>query len=343
MPDLALWMLPALQADPVVKPKIITVPGWASSYRPGAFFPSGIVEHHTACMCRVGHDPQSCINGIIAGNTVAPGPISQLLVTATRPGVKWTGKNLDPHVILIAAGRSNHAGVGSYVWGAPAGNGSSIGIEGCGPFEDWPDGLIDFRGRVSTALLRNRGWHVGQVTTHFEYATPRGRKIDPSGAWDAEPFNGLYDPWNASMWRLRLSEYLSPPIPPDPGPGPDPGIVLKLGDIIMTDERRIYDSRTAGNRLPAALFAVPTGVDPVKHSAVMVNVTAIAQARPGYMSVNASTSFNNFQPWQVVDNARPFPLQPDGTILMGANDGGNGQPTPIHVLVDLIGVYPRVS
>jgi hypothetical protein len=215
----ARWILPALEADPVVAKKIILISGWEQKGRPPSqfsFFPSGIVEHHTACMANVGHDPQSCINGILNGNADAPGPIAQLLVTLTKPGVKWGGENIDPHAIVIAAGRCNHAGTGIYPWGAPSGNGSSIGIEVCGPPIYWPLELLQFRARVTSALLRNRLWGVHQVTTHWEYGRPVGRKIDPSGPTMLQPRLGRTDPWNPETWRRYIDETLAATRPPDP-------------------------------------------------------------------------------------------------------------------------------
>lgn len=108
----------------------------------------------------------------------------------------------------------------------------------------------------------------------------------------------------------------------------------------MTNERRIYDSRANDDQQPSSMFAVATGVDPNTHSGVFCNVTAIAGKVAGYMGVGSNTSFNNFMPGQVVDNARPFNLNSDGTISLGAQ-GANGAPTNIHITVDLIAVIPK--
>lgn len=221
----ATWLLPALKSDPVVAPRITEVSGWQTRGRPSAqfsFAPSGVIEHHTACFVKDGHDPQTCLNGILNGHSGVPGPVSQLLISWTPLGTKWNGKNLDPRVIIVAAGRANHAGTGVYSWGAPSGNGSSLGIECCGPVVGWPDQLIDFRERVTAAILRDRSWPVGRVMTHHEYATPRGRKIDPSGAYRSEPTLGLTQPWNGNVWRLRLQSHLMPKPPEPPPPPPEP-------------------------------------------------------------------------------------------------------------------------
>lgn len=217
----ATWLAPALQADPFIAKRLILVKGWETRGRPPelgfTFLPSGIVDHHTACMIKVGHDPQSCLNGILAGNGLAPPPVSQLLGTFTPPGVRWTGSNPDPRIMVVAAGRANHAGAGGYPWGAPQGNGSSIGIEWCGPpATGWPDIVIELRQRVDAAILRHNGWGVHQITTHHEYVQPvrPGAKIDPSGFYDAQPKLGQTQPWDAKAWRDGIYQLMNPPKPP---------------------------------------------------------------------------------------------------------------------------------
>lgn len=245
--EFATWMLPALRADPLVAPRVVEVAGWQTRGRPPAqfsFAPSGIIEHHTACFAKDGHDPQTCLNGILNGHSGVPGPISQLLISWTPLGTKWNGRNVDPRVILVAAGRANHAGTGTYRWGAPSGNGSSLGIECCGPVQGWPDQIIEFRERVTAALLRHRGWTADRVMTHWEYGTPRGRKIDPSGGYIWEPKLTVNQPWNPDAWRLRLIYRLmnpptpptppTPPDPPPPPPKPEPPVPENLTDTAAT-------------------------------------------------------------------------------------------------------------
>jgi hypothetical protein len=212
----ATWLAEALGADPWLAPRIIERGGWQTFGRPPADFsfnPSGFVSHHTACMARTNHDPQGCINGIVAGNSSAPGPIAQLLGTWTPPGTRWNGSNADPRIVVIAAGRANHAGDGVYPWGAPSGNGSSIGIEWCGPPDTgagpWPDVVVECYERVAAALLRHCGWTTRQLTTHWEYGTPRGRKIDPSGPYVGQPTLASLTPWDPATWRARIDARLA--------------------------------------------------------------------------------------------------------------------------------------
>jgi len=204
-----------LRADPFLRPRVIERDGWRDRGRPPAqftFAPSGLIEHHTACGVAVGHDPATCTAGIIAGVNGTPGPISQLHGTWTPPGVPWRGNNADPRIIITAAGRANHAGDGLYPWGAPAGNGSALGIEWCGPpaVGEWPPIVVKLRQHVTAAILRARRWDAGRVVTHHSYAEPRrpGAKIDPSGPWSRQPTLPRLTPWSVATWRTTITPLL---------------------------------------------------------------------------------------------------------------------------------------
>lgn len=232
----ATWLADALRTDPFVAERMIELDGWKTRGRPPSqfsFLPTGIVDHHTACLMRTGHDPQNCVNGILAGNSSAPGPISQLLGTWTPLGVRWNGSNASPRIIVVAAGRSNHVGVNEYPWGAPPGNGSSIGIEWCGPSNTavpWPDEVIELRERVDACILRHNDWPVSRVTTHWETARPLGRKIDPSGPWDGETSLAWNAHWNPELWRQRIAARLDTSI-------------METDLQILEDSERMYDTR----------------------------------------------------------------------------------------------------
>lgn len=346
----ARWLKPAIEADPVLKPRLIEISGWESRGRPPSqysFFPSGVIDHHTACFCRIGHDPQSCINGILSGNSSAPGPISQLLVTLTPPGVKWNGSNLDPRIILIAAGRSNHAGTGTYRWGAPGGNGSSIGIEGCGPLEFWPPLLVEIRERLTAALLRNRNWTAEQSDTHYGYATPKGRKIDPSGAWEPQPELGLLHPWHPDILRGRVAARLVQP-PPTP---PRATFGEKMQYQQLTGEGRVLDTRNPGNSdkggnngqkvaagseitVHAYRLGLPEGT-----KAVAINITAANPEQAGFLSAWPSGTRPNMSCCNY--GADPNVAVAGFTIV---NLSGYGtfqvfSAGKAHVIVDIVGAF----
>lgn len=343
----AHWLEPALRADPFVNERLVVVDGWQSRGRPASdfsFLPSGIIDHHTACMIRAGHDPRSCLNGIIAGREGAPGPISQLLGTFTPLGTRWTGDNPDPRIILIAAGRCNHAGTGIYRWGAPAGNGSSIGIEWCGPPADrWPDVVVELRERVDAAILRNRNWTVEQLDTHNGYARPKGRKIDQSGAWNAQEDLGQTEPWHADIWRGRVQTRLLG-VPPQP--------TLPGGDMEYQPIRpfRVLDTREVGNpdvggnnatRLGRVTVHTKRAELPAGTFAVAVNVGASDAIGPGYLTAWESgdaplaSCCNYSTPNDARNGFTIVELSGYGTFELSAG------PAPAHAQVDIVGAFVR--
>lgn len=305
------WLADALRADPWLAPRVIEHPGWQTRGRPPSEFsylPSGIVEHHTACLMRLGHDPQSDIDVVTNGRADLPGPISQLLGTWTPPGVKWNGANPDPRIVVIAAGRSNHAGAGEYPWGAPAGNGSSIGFEFCGPSQVslWPSVVIEMRERVTAAILKHNGWGVDKVTTHHEYARPRGRKVDPSGPWGGQPGIAWNAPWDANVWRQRVAWRMNQ----DQGENMQP----------FDPNVRVFDSRNDGPRLNAGeVRRIPVTFVPTR--AVQVNLTATDSAGPGYLSawgkgsIPPATSNVNFAMGETVANSAIVATDETGTAI----------------------------
>jgi hypothetical protein len=83
---------------------------------------------------------------------------------------------------VVAAGRANHAGKGSFNgwWG----NADTIGIEaennGLGT-ETWPHGQMEAYERLVAALLTRLGKPASSTISHYEWAG--GRKPDPRGPW----------------------------------------------------------------------------------------------------------------------------------------------------------------
>lgn len=360
----ATWLADALRADPVLAPKVIEVDGWKTRGRPPSqfsFAPSGLLEHHTACMCRIGHDPRSCLGPIVNGHGSTPGPIAQLFGTFTAPGVRWDGTNLDPHIFVCAAGRSNHAGAGNYSWGAPGGNGSAIGTEWCGPVPFWPPKVMEFRRRVSAALLRNRQWGVHQVDTHFSYATPLGRKIDVSGAHEGEPHLGLLDPWDVNVYRRSLVPFMRPEpiLPPPPPPQGAPVNYSRVEVLQPHKDNRVIDSRDFGPE--AGRFGNARGSDNGERrilcpraagaAAVRVNVTAVEPRGGGHLTMWRSgprpeeqSKLNYTSIWQPTFDSRQWaalglnvanevevPVAPDGSFMVYASGD-------IHMVIDLVAI-----
>jgi N-acetyl-anhydromuramyl-L-alanine amidase AmpD len=108
------------------------------------------------------------------------GPLSQLCLG--RDGTFY----------IVAAGRSNHAGVGNWQ-GVTNGNSNFIGIEAentgqtDGPnAESWPAVQLDAYRRGVGAILKRIRANAIMCCGHKEYALPIGRKRDPT--FDMEDF-----------------------------------------------------------------------------------------------------------------------------------------------------------
>lgn len=135
----------------------------------------GVVGHHTASAQGSGECPSL---GIVVGGrpppNALPGPLAQILLG--RSGACY----------VVAAGKANHAGDGSYPTIPPhEGNSHLIGIEAenSGLGEPWTmPQMRAYVGLVAT-LLHHEGLPFDRFCSHYEWAKPVGRKIDPAGPW----------------------------------------------------------------------------------------------------------------------------------------------------------------
>lgn len=144
---------------------VVEEDGWASR---GSmlFSPQGVVWHHTASS--MGRDAPS-LGIVINGRPDLSGPLCNILVS--RSSV----------VHIIAAGRANHAGAGS--WNGLNKNASFFGIEsentgyGEGPkAEPWPLDQLLTIAKVTAALINYDVSKIPNCCQHKEYAPTR--KID---------------------------------------------------------------------------------------------------------------------------------------------------------------------
>lgn len=145
---------------------VVEVDGW--QYRGSeAFHPQGVIAHHTAGPA-TGDYPSLRI--VRDGRAGLSGPLSQL-------GLGRTGT-----VYVIAAGRANHAGTGS--WRGLSGNYSVFGIEAesTGTRNDWTAEQRKVYPIVCAALLDGIGRDERWLCGHKEWTT---RKIDPA-FWDMD-------------------------------------------------------------------------------------------------------------------------------------------------------------
>ena len=154
--------------------KVALVDGWENRGRGDVGSTLGVLCHHTAGP-RNGNMPS--LDTLIQGRSDLPGPLAQL------------GLGRDGTYYVIAAGRCNHAGTGSWQ-GVTSGNTNFVGIEaentGLSNDSPWPDVQMDAYRRGVAAILRHTGRKVDFCAGHKEYALPTGRKDDPK--FDMAPF-----------------------------------------------------------------------------------------------------------------------------------------------------------
>lgn len=168
MPNL-LWMPDALLRRGC---KVAPKDGWQKRGRAefGEF--EGVMIHHTAATRSNLNAPSMGV--VTDGRSDLPGPLCNLL------------QGRDGTFYVIAAGRANHAGKGSW-HGITNGNSNTIGIE-CendGLGEPWPEPQVQFLAMGVAGLLDYRGLPTSMCMGHKEYCLPKGRKIDPSFDMDA--------------------------------------------------------------------------------------------------------------------------------------------------------------
>jgi hypothetical protein len=147
---------------------VVELAGWQTRGRPGSFGPvKGILCHHTAGPL-TGNAPS--LGTVVAGRSDLPGPLAHLHLAR------------DGTFTVIAAGRCNHAGAGSWN-GVDSGNTNFIGIEAENAGTDadpWPDIQMEAYAKGCAAILKHIGVPAIMCAGHKEYALPPGRKIDPS-------------------------------------------------------------------------------------------------------------------------------------------------------------------
>jgi hypothetical protein len=155
--EMLTWLADVLRSAGL---PVVELDGWRTRTRSGGITPQGVVWHHTAT-------PKTATDATVArilrdGRSDLPGPLSQL------------GLRRDGTFVVIAAGRCNHNGFGT--WGN-----DSIGIEAYndGVGEPWPNCQVDAYVRGTAAICAHLGWGAERVKAHRE--TDPTRKVDPKG------------------------------------------------------------------------------------------------------------------------------------------------------------------
>jgi peptidoglycan hydrolase-like protein with peptidoglycan-binding domain len=154
--------------------KVAEVAGWRTRGHGDVGAIRGVICHHTGG-ADASHGVMPTLHTLVngrEGDAKTPplsGPLAQL------------GLARDGTYYVVAAGRANHAGPGSWR-GCTTGNTSFIGIEAenTGRGEPWPDVQIDAYRRGAAAILKRIGAGADDCCGHKEYALPKGRKNDPT-------------------------------------------------------------------------------------------------------------------------------------------------------------------
>lgn len=232
----ALTWMPAVLLDAGLK--VAEEPGWASRGRAEMGSVLGVMVHHTVGP-RQGNMPS--LKVLRDGREGLAGPLAQL------------GLGRDGTWYVIAAGRANHAGAGSWR-GVSDGNSHFIGIEceNTGRADDlpWPAAQLNALRHGVAALLRHSGRSADWCVGHKEYAPQR--KVDP--LFEMAPL------------RREVADILAgitPPIEPIPAAepaAPDPAAPAAGPEVVPAQGRPTLRRGDAGpwvQRLQQALGIEP--------------------------------------------------------------------------------------
>jgi peptidoglycan hydrolase-like protein with peptidoglycan-binding domain len=187
--------------------KVALTDGWESRGQGDVGLIVGVICHHTATPGTKANMPT--LNTLIQGRSDLPGPLAQL------------GLGRDGTYYVVAAGRCNHAGKGSWK-DVTTGNSSFIGIEaentGLADDNPWPEVQMDAYHRGVAAILAHIGKTADFCAGHKEFALPAGRKSDPS--FDMDTFRSAV---TAILDGTAPAPALIPAVEPPARPGASPG------------------------------------------------------------------------------------------------------------------------
>lgn len=245
MPYSLTWLADVLEAAGL---KVAEQPGWTDRGIGDVGAVKGVICHHTGGGAK-GNMPS--LGVITNGRSDLRGPLSQL------------GLGRDGTFYVIAAGRAQHAGPGSW-GGVTTGNSSFIGIEAenTGKADDvWPDVQMEAYVRGVAAILRRLGVNETMCCGHKEYALPPGRKPDP--AFNMDNFR---DRVRAAMTGTAQPPALIPATDSKKRPTLRRG---SKGDLVVVMQKRlklgadgVFGARTeaAVRDFQRAMGAVPDGI-----------------------------------------------------------------------------------
>lgn len=234
--------------------KVAVVDGWEIRGRGDCGRTLGVLCHHTAGS-KNGNMPS--LEVLIHGRADVAGPLAQL------------GLGRDGTYYVIAAGRCNHAGLGSWQ-GISTGNSNFIGIEaentGLTNDNPWPAIQVDAYQRGVAAILAHTGLTAASCAGHKEFAPTR--KTDPTLDMPA---------FRASVTAIMTGAVPVAPLIPAAEPPATPGGAAgratlrrgSQGELVRTLQRKLglKDDGNFGPRTEAAVrefqrrqLIVPDGI-----------------------------------------------------------------------------------
>lgn len=203
---------------------VIEEAGWETRGRGDVGPTLGVLCHDTVGP-KNGNMPS--LGTLIHGRSDLVGPLAQL------------GLGRDGTFYVIAGGRANHAGVGSW-HGITTGNTNLIGIEAEntgyteGPNADvWPEVQMDAYARGVAAILKHCKLPVDRCAGHKEYCLPPGRKIDPT--------------FDMNLFRVRVGAHMEPPAAQQPAKPVTPPLVAEAAlacHISIVKDGKTFSTKT---------------------------------------------------------------------------------------------------
>lgn len=199
-----------------------TVPGWETRGS-SSFAPGGVVCHWTAGPA--GTTKRSSLKVVTDGRPGLSGPLCNVYLD--RNGI----------CVVVAAGRANHAGTGS--WRGLVGNSAVYGIEAesAGP-NDWTDAQRKAYPRLVAAMLHGLGRGAEWACGHSEWAGPR--KTDING-------------YTTQQLRADVAAILANPNVEDPDMPLSDADVKRIRDAILFDTTDLRSGVAGDNAKPTNL------------------------------------------------------------------------------------------
>lgn len=187
------------------------IPGWETRGS-SSFAPALVICHWTAGPR--GSRTRPSLRVVLEGRPREgiPGPLCQVYLD--RNGV----------AVMVAAGRANHAGRGSYRGVLGASGAYGIEAESAGN-DDWTEAQQWAYPRVVAGLLRGLGRDESWTCGHSEFAKPTGRKID------------IRD-WPMDRMRWQVGQLLRPVPPPPPTPEFEEDPVIRFIESLYQHDLR---------------------------------------------------------------------------------------------------------